>query len=106
MTLTWDEIQANAIASAKRWQGDGKEKQEAQSFVRAFLGVFGVDSTVIDHGFEASVKEKHKLNRRQLCNIRLSDYGVAVSFGIILDEQNPKKSPSIRPKTEMSVYYA
>ncbi|MDR1541994.1 MAG: hypothetical protein LBU32_29255 [Clostridiales bacterium] len=56
MALSWDETQTNAVAFAKRWQSGGKEKQEAQSFVRAFLGVFGVESAIIDHGFEAPVK--------------------------------------------------
>jgi hypothetical protein len=56
MALTWDDIQSKAIVFAKRWQSGGKEKQEAQSFVRAFLGVFGVQPAVIDHGFEAPVK--------------------------------------------------
>jgi hypothetical protein len=56
MQLSWDEIQSNAVAFAKRWQTGGKEKQEAQSFVRAFLSVFGVDAAVIDGGFENPVK--------------------------------------------------
>ncbi|MDR0548225.1 MAG: N-6 DNA methylase [Deltaproteobacteria bacterium] len=56
MRLSWDAIQAKAVAFSKRWQGGGKEKQEAQSFVRAFLSVFGVESDVIDRGFETPVK--------------------------------------------------
>jgi hypothetical protein len=56
MPLSWDEIQSNAVAFSKRWQSGGKEKQEAQSFVRAFLGAFGVETAVIDGGFEAPVK--------------------------------------------------
>jgi hypothetical protein len=56
MQLSWDAIQSNAVAFSKRWQGGGKEKQEAQSFVRAFLGVFGVEAGIIDRGFENPVK--------------------------------------------------
>ncbi|MDR1438920.1 MAG: hypothetical protein LBJ10_02565, partial [Clostridiales bacterium] len=56
MQLSWDTIQANAVAFSKRWQGGGREKQEAQSFVRAFLGVFGVETGIIDRGFENPVK--------------------------------------------------
>jgi hypothetical protein len=56
MPLTWDAIQNNALVFAKRWQDGGSEKQEAQSFVRALLGVFGVDTSVIDSGFERAVK--------------------------------------------------
>jgi hypothetical protein len=41
--LSWDEIQANAIAFSKRWKDAWDEKSEAQSFVRAFLAVFGVE---------------------------------------------------------------
>ncbi|MDR3323608.1 MAG: hypothetical protein LBS89_05320, partial [Zoogloeaceae bacterium] len=41
-TLTWDEIQANALAFSKRWKDGWDEKSDAQNFVRDFLAVFGV----------------------------------------------------------------
>jgi len=56
MPLTWEVIYANAIAFSKNWKDGGNEKQEAQSFVRALLGVFGVDGSVVDKGFENAVK--------------------------------------------------
>jgi len=56
MPLTWDEIQANAMSFSKRWSGADNEKQLAQSFIRALLDVFGVDSSIIDTGFENAVK--------------------------------------------------
>ena len=56
MNLTWNEIQANAIAFVKRWKDGANERQEAQSFVRAFLSVFGVETTIIDAGFENAVR--------------------------------------------------
>ncbi|MDR0547945.1 MAG: class I SAM-dependent DNA methyltransferase [Deltaproteobacteria bacterium] len=56
MRLSWDEIQAKAVAFSNRWRNGGKEKQEAQSFARAFLSVFGVETDIIDRGFENPVK--------------------------------------------------
>jgi len=48
MRLTWDNIQANAVAFAKRWQGITSEKQQDQGFIEALLRVFGVkDSRVV-----------------------------------------------------------
>jgi hypothetical protein len=45
--LTWDEIQANAVAFSKRWNRPLKERQEAQEFTRGLVGVFGVDVPAI-----------------------------------------------------------
>jgi len=56
MQLTWDEIKSRAISFSKKWKDAGNEKQEAQSFVRALLNVFGADSEYIDKGFESAVK--------------------------------------------------
>ncbi|MCL2458472.1 MAG: transposase [Desulfobulbus sp.] len=50
--LTWDAIQANAIAFSKRWQGARNEEAESQSFMTDFLHVFGVDDPVRVGGFE------------------------------------------------------
>ena len=43
MKLSWDMIQANAIAFSKRWQGVTSEKQQDQGFIEGLLRVFGVD---------------------------------------------------------------
>ncbi|MDR1572501.1 MAG: methylase [Clostridiales Family XIII bacterium] len=53
--LAWDEIQANAVAFAKRWKDETNEKQLAQEFVRALLAVFGVSAGKVG-GFEYPVK--------------------------------------------------
>jgi|GEM_PF-3142343 len=45
MQLTWDEIQANAVAFSKRWKDVTSEKQQDQGFIEALLRVFGVDDT-------------------------------------------------------------
>lgn len=44
MTLSWIDIEMNAIAFAKRWKDcEGNERQEAQSFEKDLMSVFGVD---------------------------------------------------------------
>jgi len=43
MPLTWEAIQHNAITFSRRWKDGWGEKSEAQSFVRDFLRVFGVE---------------------------------------------------------------
>jgi len=43
--LTWDNIQANAVAFSKRWQGIVSEKQQDQGFIEALLRVFGVEDS-------------------------------------------------------------
>ncbi|MDR3002046.1 MAG: hypothetical protein LBU89_12395 [Fibromonadaceae bacterium] len=43
MQLSWEEIQANAIAFSKRWAGATSEKQQDQGFIEALLRVFGVE---------------------------------------------------------------
>jgi type I restriction-modification system DNA methylase subunit len=43
MRLSWEEIQANAIAFSKRWAGVTSEKQQDQGFIEALLRVFGVE---------------------------------------------------------------
>ena len=52
MSLSWDEIQAKAIAFSKRWKDARDEKSEAQSFVRAFLAVFGMEDAAAVGRFE------------------------------------------------------
>ena len=47
MQLSWEAIQQNAVAFSKRWKGiAGRERQQAQAFVREFLAVFGIDDPV------------------------------------------------------------
>jgi hypothetical protein len=42
--LNWDEIETNAIAFARRWKDSvGDERQEANTFEKDFVSVFGVD---------------------------------------------------------------
>jgi hypothetical protein len=44
MPLTWETIQQNATTFSKRWKNkDGRERQQAQTFVREFLAVFGIN---------------------------------------------------------------
>ena len=40
---SWDEIRKRAIAFSKRWKGACDEKSQAQSFLKEFFEVFGVD---------------------------------------------------------------
>lgn len=42
MSLTWDVIQANAVAFSKRWRDARNEEAEAQAFEMDFLRAFGV----------------------------------------------------------------
>lgn len=42
--LSWDEIETNAIMFSKRWRNcEGNERQEAQTFEKDFMSVFGID---------------------------------------------------------------
>ena len=44
MQLPWETIQSNAVAFSTRWKNiAGRERQQAQTFVREFLAVFGID---------------------------------------------------------------
>ena len=52
MQLSWDQIQANALNFSKRWKDSWDEKSEAQSFVRGFLAVFGIDDAADVGRFE------------------------------------------------------
>ena len=55
MQLTWDEIQANALAFSKKWQDAKSEEAEAQGFLIDFLRVFGVDEPMQVGDFEYKV---------------------------------------------------
>jgi hypothetical protein len=50
--LTWDNIQSNALAFSIRWKDAKNEKSEAQSFVRDFLAIFGIDDAAAVGRFE------------------------------------------------------
>ncbi|MCL2118478.1 MAG: hypothetical protein FWH27_08645, partial [Planctomycetaceae bacterium] len=52
MQLSWDIIDANAVAFSKRWKDAGDEKSEAQHFVRDFLAVFGIEDAAAVGRFE------------------------------------------------------
>jgi hypothetical protein len=52
MQLSWNIINANAIAFSKRWKNACDEKSEAQHFVRNFLAVFGIDDAAAVGRFE------------------------------------------------------
>ena len=52
---SWNEIRKNATAFAKRWKTAFDEKSQAQSFLKEFFEVFGVD-TVQQATFEHRVK--------------------------------------------------
>lgn len=55
MQLTWDEIQARAIAFSKRWKDAYNEEAQAQSFEIEFLRVFGVTDPETIGDFEYKV---------------------------------------------------
>jgi len=55
MPLTWDEIQANATAFSKRWKDAANEEAQAQSFIAAFLRVFGIGDPLSVGEFEFRV---------------------------------------------------
>lgn len=46
MVLSWEQIQANAIAFSKRWENAKREKALAQTFEKEFLEVFGVEDVL------------------------------------------------------------
>ena len=52
---SWDEIRKAATAFSKRWKSAYDEKSQAQSFLKEFFEVFGVD-TVQQATFEHRVK--------------------------------------------------
>ena len=56
MPLSWDAIQANAVAFSKRWKDGSNEIAESQPFIIDFLHVFGVDDPVKLGDFEYKVK--------------------------------------------------
>ena len=52
---SWNEIRKAATAFSKRWKNAYDEKAQAQSFLKEFFAVFGVD-TVVFNAFEHRVK--------------------------------------------------
>ena len=45
---SWNEIRKAATAFAKRWKDAYDEKSQAQSFLKEFFAVFGVDTVVFN----------------------------------------------------------
>jgi len=56
--LTWDSIQANAVAFSKRWKNAKNEEAEAQSFQNDFLRVFGIIDPLSVGSFEYKIPLK------------------------------------------------
>ena len=51
MTLSWEEIADRAVEFRKNWEKQkGAERQQAQSFLRDFLSVFGIENPLEDGG--------------------------------------------------------
>ena len=49
--LSWNEIEDRATGFKKKWTAEkGRERQQAQMFVREFLSVFGFDDPMADGG--------------------------------------------------------
>ena len=52
---SWNEIRKAATAFSKRWKNAYDEKSQAQSFLKEFFAVFGVDAVMVAT-FEHRVK--------------------------------------------------
>jgi len=52
---SWNEIRKAATAFSKRWKNAYDEKSQAQSFLKEFFAVFGVDAVTVAT-FEHRVK--------------------------------------------------
>ena len=52
---SWNEIRKTATAFSKRWKNAFDEKAQAQSFLKEFFAVFGVDAVTVAT-FEHRVK--------------------------------------------------
>ena len=62
MRLSWETIQSNAVAFSKRWKNiAGRERQQAQTFIREFLAIFGVEDPLQngDGEFEYVIKNNY-----------------------------------------------
>ena len=55
MEKSWNEIRKAAAAFSKRWKNAYDEKSQAQSFLKEFFAVFGVDAVTVAT-FEHRVK--------------------------------------------------
>ncbi|NLD33190.1 MAG: class I SAM-dependent DNA methyltransferase [Trichococcus flocculiformis] len=92
-TLSWGEIETNAIAFAKRWKDcRGDERQDAQTFEKDLMSVFGVDWL-------------EGLHERRITN----EYGVQnyidyILPGKILIEMKSKGESLIRAYNQAIVY--
>ena len=51
---SWNEIRKAATAFSKRWKDAYDEKSQAQSFLKEFFAVFGVDAVTVGRDIRAS----------------------------------------------------
>lgn len=59
--LTWEEIESRAIAFKNRWKDEmGNEKQQAQTFEKDFMNIFGIDFRDGNHEYEVYKKNGEK----------------------------------------------
>ena len=72
---SWNEIRKAATAFSKRWKNAYDEKAQAQSFLKEFFAVFGVDAVTVAT-FEHRVKFA---DGSQLCKVSVSQfYGIEI----------------------------
>jgi hypothetical protein len=60
---SWNEIHKAATALSKRWKAAFDEKSQAQSFLKEFFAVFGVDAVTLTNGRfrEKTYDSNHRL---------------------------------------------
>ena len=64
MPLSWETINANAFAFAKRWRNAKHELSESQSFVIGFLAIFGIeDATAVGRFENPALREEGRTGR-------------------------------------------
>lgn len=54
--ISWNEIRANATSFMHAWQGESRERAEAQSFINEFFQIFGISRRRVA-SFEEAVKK-------------------------------------------------
>lgn len=55
MILSWEQMQANAVAFSKRWKDAKREEALAQTFEKEFLAVFGIEDALAVGEYEYKV---------------------------------------------------
>ena len=66
---SWNEIRKAATAFSKRWMNAYDEKSQAQSFLKEFFAVFGVD-TVVFNVFEHRMTFAARLTNCLVCKCK------------------------------------